>query len=291
VTRLATRILNISSSSRQKTRHSTSPYSNLVQMTQYVPPTSQPPPPGASRSRASSSASAKYTPDHYNTKAPPPPITAPVPIPPQVRPRGPSFAGQTIGATPPKANTGYYGSSPGYFGTSPLAHGQLGTSPGFQGYAGTPQGYIGTPQAPPYPRQGYGGTPQGPPYPPAQLHSGYPGAQTWQPAPHPADVTDSSGRMRPPPDQRRASVSSTHSRHSTHSKHSKRSRHSRQGSHHSSRRHSEDEYGSDRDGRRRSNDRDLKPIKRTSTHRPSWGDTIYGMLGVIKDALGPRDKY
>lgn len=287
-------------------------------MTQYVPPTSQglpPPPPGASRPRASSHTD-RYVPDEYKAR---PPLqqqpSAPGEIPTQPRARGPSIAGQTISATPPVANAGYF---PNSLGQAMVSTTPMGMTPPIANapYPGTSPGYFRTPPG----NQGgyFGGTPQpGAPYPYDPQHPGYPAiSQSQQLAPPP---TNAAGHIMFEPQGRRASASSHHSHRSGRSRHSGRSsgQHSRRDSphHHSHhRRHSEeirrrdyddDEEDSDSeyDGRSRRRerhfDRDrrysegatLKPSKSTRDHRPSWGDTIYSMFGVIKDALGPRDKY
>lgn len=273
-------------------------------MSTYVPPTSeQLPPPGANYQR-SASYQDRYIPDEYRADRPPiqQQPSAPMVIPSQGRPRGPSLGGQPITGQPPIPNPGYYGTSPnrapastsvpvpnqGYYGSSP---GYFGTSPGTQGY-------MGTSQAPPYPQD--------------QPSPAFPGLLHPQPQHQlaPPPMVNPSGQMRPLPDQRRGSATSHRSHHSHHSKRSGRSHHSdRRDSHHTrqdrSRRYSEDSYYSDDVAVRRSHDsrrererrhsvqddRDLKPLKRTKTHRPSWGDTIYSAFNVIKDALGPRDKY
>jgi hypothetical protein len=114
--------------------------------------------------------------------------------------------------------------------------------------------------------------------------------------------------MRAPSAPRRSSHSSNYSQRSHKSHHSGHSHDSRRSghSHHSDYLHRErqssdrDRRSSDYDARRRSRssrrerddrDRDLPPPKRVNSHRPSWGDSIYSMFSVIKDALGPRDKY
>jgi hypothetical protein len=236
-------------------------------MSSYTPP--QPIP---ARSRASSSASMKYTPNNYNTGQPPTTPSAPMPIPSQGQPRGPAIAGQPISSTPPVRNTSY-SSSPGYFGTTPpINSGLVGTphsAPGLQGYAGTPQ----------------------PPYPSQQLHPNYLGpshlpSQTLSPVP------DEDRYNQPRSAQRRASASSTRSRRS---EQSERSRRSRRDSQRPSRRHSYDRHDDDRrdqdqQPRRHSDDRDFKRPTRRDTPR-SFGGSIYSMLSLFKEALGPRDKY
>lgn len=281
-------------------------------MTQYIPPTSQGPPPGASRPRVASYTE-KYVPDEYKTR---PPMqqqpSAPVGIPGQGRPRGPSIAGQPITATPPVANAGYYGSSPGHMMASATP---MGVTPPVANaaYFGASPGYFGNS---PGKQAGYFGTPQpAVPYPNPPQHPGYPStSQPQQLAPPP--VNQAGHIILPPQEGRRPSASSTHSHRSGRSRHSGRSsgHHSRRESphrHQPHRRHSEDSYGYDDDDgdhvdrprrRERHFDRDrrysegasskpTKPMKPIKDHRPSWGDTIYSMFGVFKDALGPRDRY
>ena len=37
-------------------------------------------------------------------------------------------------------------------------------------------------------------------------------------------------------------------------------------------------------------ERDLKPVKRTDSHRPSLGDSVFAMYDAVKNVLGPREK-
>lgn len=266
-------------------------------MAQYMPPTAQQQPPGASRSRATSSASIKYHPDNpKNLQPPTPQASAPMAIPAYVHQGGPTLAGQPFLGTPPVANSAYFGTpphqsmatppvNPNYYGTSP---GYFGTSPGrlhpqtqlHPAYPGLPSSGPPTSQSQPY-------TPSGVPYP---NYAGPP-------------FVDQDGYMRPPQDTRRASATSTHSHHSGRSDRSHRSHHSsgrRDSNRPAPRRHSEvPRYSDDEDSedereshRRHSEGGERKPrAKPPKPHRPTWGDTVYGMFGVIKDALGPRDKY
>ncbi len=250
---------------------------------QYMPPTDEQLPPGTSRSRASSSASQKYTPSPQGVPGSPPYPSAPTPIPTQGQPRGPLIAGHPVGATRPLVNPAYYGSSPGYFGSSP---------------GPAPQGYGTPPVSQPF-QQGYlGTTPPVTSHPPSALAPGRTGRAQSQ-TPYPADITDASGLMRPPIDERRASIGSNHSRHSHHSGHHDHHHQSRRGSYRSHHRTSEDEYDAGRHShdshrqreRRHSDGGEVSHSKRKEQPRPTWGDSIYGVLGIIKDALGPRDKY
>ncbi|KAK5170271.1 uncharacterized protein LTR77_004858 [Saxophila tyrrhenica] len=250
-------------------------------MSQYMPPTDQQLPP---RPRAVSGASVnKYHPEHPSNLQPPTPQpSAPMAIPSRGQPPPPALGGQPIQGTPPVPNAAYYGTpmSQPVGPTPPVANAN---------YYGSSPGYFG-PQTP-------------------QLHPGYPGfpssgPPTFQPQAYRPQVAqnasypgqapvDPNGYMRPV-DPRRPSASSTHSRHSGKSRHS----HGRRDSHQPRRRHSEDSYDDDdmTHDERRERDRrhsagpEVKPVKRTKTHRPTLGDSVYSMFGVIKDALGPRDK-
>lgn len=103
----------------------------------------------------------------------------------------------------------------------------------------------------------------------------------------------SGGRLRPPAEPRRHSASSTHSRRSHDSRRSHRSK--RSSSPDDRDRHSHDRdrerkhHRSDRH-HRKDDERDLKPLKRTDTHRPSWGDTIYKLFDLVRDSLGSSDR-
>ena len=200
-----------------------------------------------------SRASSNASMNRYVPQPPPGPPPAPGGYSGPSRARGPSLGNQQVPAMPPMVQTGSYGPPP-----------------------------VAIP-------------------PQNQLHPGYPDAPPNQPQQHPPPNVDRDGYMRPPSGSRRQSVSSTHSRHSQRSHQSHRSHRSRDSrrSHHSSRSadaRSRDRRSSelDREPDRRhsySDERDLKPPKRVKSHRPSWGDTLFGMFDVIKDALGPRDKY
>jgi hypothetical protein len=184
-----------------------------------------------------------------------------------------------------------------------------------------PESYGGPPAVqPPPPPQGYfdAARPRGPsfgnqpvpsfppqpnPYAPApavytpnaRLHPSYTPGGPPQPQ-YPTNV-DQDGYMQPPAAPRRHSHSSQHSQQSHYSHHSRKSHDSRRSKHstHSSGRDRRSSEGGERrrsrDSRRSQGERDMAPVKRVKTHRPSWGDSIYSVFSVIKDALGPRDKY
>ena len=212
----------------------------------------QPPRPEAYPRQASNASMNRYVPDSYGGPA------ASQPPPPQTsydyapsRPRGPSLGEYQVPSYPPQQN---YGPSPGMQAPNNQLH---------------PSAAIFPPQGPPYPQTG----------------------------------VDADGYMQAPNNPRRHSATSTHSQRSHHSHHSHRSgksHHSHdsrrsQHSRHSDRdvnrdRRSEDERRRSRESRHSREEKDLE-LKRRNTHRPSWGDSIYGIFGVIKDALGPRDKY
>ena len=222
-------------------------------MAQYVPPGyQQPRPPPVGGARSRASSNASMNKYVPGNYQPPPVQQTPYPT---SRSRGPSIDGQPITSTPPIPQTGSYGPPQGM----PIPHRQIQPSP-----LGPPMYEQNT-------------------FPPSVERDSY---------------------MQPPTEPRRHSAaSSAHSRRSHESHHSRPSHHSSR-SHRSSR---SQRSSSSRPDKRRSDDRDrsrmdyfrrnshdereLPPPKRVSSHRPSWGDTLYAMFGVMKSALGPRDKY
>ncbi|KAK3719917.1 hypothetical protein LTR37_004040 [Vermiconidia calcicola] len=225
-------------------------------MTQYIPTPHQQLRPDA-RTRGSSSASMnKYVPENYRAAGAPPPA--------------PDVYATSL---PPPASDAYSG--PPSRPRGPSIAGQPITStppvPNMGSYGPSPS--IPIRQSPA--RPGYPDTPV------SQLSQSYP----------PSIGRDDN--MRPPPDQRRLSAASAHSRRSQHSHHSRNSPPS-----HRSRRSSDHERLShDKDrkkkyaGSKHSDDETDYKMKRTKTHRPTWGDSLFSMFDVVKSALGPRDKY
>ncbi|KAK3717604.1 hypothetical protein LTR37_005670 [Vermiconidia calcicola] len=225
-------------------------------MTQYIPPAYQQPRPDA-RTRGSSSASMnKYVPDNYRAAGPPPPT-------------------QDVYATslPPPAPDAYSGPPPRPRGPS---------------IAGQP--IISTP---PVPNLGsYGPSPSIPiqQWPARPGYPDTPGSQLSQSYPPSIGPDDN---MRPLRDQRRLSAVSAHSRRSHRSHHS----HNSPPSHRSRRSSDRERRSHDKDRKKKyadskhSDDETEYKVKRTKTHRPTWGDSLFSMFGVVKGALGPRDKY
>ena len=145
----------------------------------------------------------------------------------------------------------------------------------------------------PYPSQSYG--------PPPDLPYGQHQRQTSYSGRYPDQLSPSGGehRLRPPVEPRRRSTSSTHSRRSHDSRRSHRSKRSSspddrpRRSHDSTRdrdRGREGRHHHSHDHRHKEDDRDIKPLKRQDTRRPSWGDTIYDLFDFVKGALGSGSK-
>jgi hypothetical protein len=138
---------------------------------------------------------------------------------------------------------------------------------------------------PPSKQTGSYGPPPVEPVPQSQFQPLYPSPPRYNP-----QGVKNDGYMRPSADpRRRFSVSSTHSRHSHDSHRSHRSRRSFSSRERERRRHEHDKkhhshhHGHDK--------REHESPKRVNTHRPTLGDTLFGMFDAIRCALGPRDKH
>ena len=141
---------------------------------------------------------------------------------------------------------------------------------------------------PPVQQPGFYGTPTSLPIPQQQMQPSYPGTPMYHPqAPYPQS------ELRPPIEPRRLSASSARSHHSHESRrshHSHRSASSR-GPEPRSREH-DDDRKERRHNRRHSHDgTDRELSKQAKDHRPTLGDTIFGIFDTVKMALEPRDKY
>lgn len=151
----------------------------------------------------------------------------------------------------------------------------------------------------PYPPQQQPPYPQQPHYAPAQNPLPMPQpAQSFQPPLSSAVHSRHDSYTRPPPPPlmddygRRPSYASQRSRHSYESRHSHDSRHSRDSrrSRHSKHSSYDDSDREERRARRRRKEKQSSHPNRTN-ERPTMVDSIYSMFGLLKSALGPRDKY